>query len=393
MFRCIDRFAISREFPLPPARSFLSILVKSVAINTNFLTALFSFVLFIPFKNFQAYSSLDEVSDLEVEDRKGKQAEGAKKAKLLPKVLEHREALSREVAASPNANDRPSYASTNDGELAAFVAYAAAFPDRCLCLIDTYDTLRSGLPNFACVAMALDDLGYVPSGIRLDSGDLAYLSMECAKAFADLAKSTGREFFHELSIVVSNDINEAVLHAINKEEHAITTYGIGTNLVTCQSQPALGCVYKLVEISGKPRMKLSQEIEKVQIPCKKRPYRLYGKDEGPILDVMVSEGEPQPEVGVRMLCRHPFVARKRAAVTPHRVEPLHVLVFDSGQIVPGANRTLVEAKRAVADELRLIRPDILRYINPTPYKVSLSSQLFDFLHDLWQSEIPVPELS
>ena len=203
----------------------------------------------------------------------------------------------------------------NEGELAAFIAYAQSFPKSFLALVDTYETLKvgvvllaaclrchwsgcdcavdpaakftsnasccvvdrvppcvfafllqSGVPNFLCVALALKDCGYQPVGIRLDSGDLAYLSNESRAMMA----ATDKLFPHAnlastCRIVASNDINEAVLMSLNDQGHSIDTFGIGTNLVTCQAQPALGMVYKLVEINGKPRMKLSQEATKVRV--------------------------------------------------------------------------------------------------------------------------------
>jgi nicotinate phosphoribosyltransferase len=257
--------------------------------------------------------------------------------------------------------------------------------------IDTYDTLSSGLYNFALVACVLNDLGYQPRGVRIDSGDLAYLSMEVAWFFHLMAED--RPIFSELCIVASNDLSEEVIHAINKQDHAITHYGIGTNLVTCEAQPALGCVYKLVEIAGRPRMKLSQEINKVLIPGKKKAYRLFGKDDRPILDLMVSRDEKAPEPGHPILCRHPFDARKRAMVTPSSVQQLDVLLFEKGKVIEENNRSFDEAKDAVQTQLKLFRSDILRYTNPTPYKVSVSDALFHFLHDLWQNETPIAELS
>jgi nicotinate phosphoribosyltransferase len=114
---------------------------------------------------------------------------------FLEKVLSYRRALD--------------WGETNDGELAAFISYAISFPNVFLCLVDTYDTLASGVKNFILVALALDDLKYEPRGIRLDSGDLAYLSLECAKVFQDVSANLfKREFFAKLSIVASNDINE-----------------------------------------------------------------------------------------------------------------------------------------------------------------------------------------
>jgi nicotinate phosphoribosyltransferase len=147
---------------------------------------------------------------------------------------------------------------TNEGELRAFVEYAQCFPKGFLALVDTYDTM-GGVYNFCSVAVAMGRKGLKPVGVRLDSGDLAYLSRECRRVFNEFKASyPALEFWDGLQIVVSNDINEEVLVALGKQEHCITAYGIGTNLVTCQAQPALGCVYKLVEVEGEPRIKVRE---------------------------------------------------------------------------------------------------------------------------------------
>ena len=159
---------------------------------------------------------------------------------------------------------------TNEGELAAFISYARGFPNGFLCLVDTYDTLSCGMKNFLLVAHALYDLGYTPKGIRLDSGDLAYLSIECRKMIKTYSEKYNIPSFEKLMIVASNDINEDVLTAIEEQGHEINAYGIGTNLVTCQKQPSLGMVYKLVEINNEPRIKLSNETVKMTIPGKKQ---------------------------------------------------------------------------------------------------------------------------
>ena len=323
----------------------------------------------------QAYSSLDEVKTLTVMHKDTKES-----ILLLPLVKEQRAMLAEE--------EDMAYATTNEGELAAFTAYAAAFPDNFLCLIDTYDTLQSGLLNFIVVAAVLfEKCGYRPKGIRLDSGDLAYLSTECARVLESFP------WAWTLSIVASNDINEQVLYALNKQEHAINVYGIGTNLVTCQAQPALGCVYKLVELNGKPRIKLSDDLEKVTVPGRKRPYRLYGSDGCPILDIMLAPDEATPSKGKTILCRHPTIARKRVNVTPSKVETLVYLVFRNGSVLDGVNPSIPEARKAVTTQLNSFRSDILRLTNPTPYKVSLSEKLYQDLHDLWQNETIIPELS
>jgi nicotinate phosphoribosyltransferase len=137
---------------------------------------------------------------------------------------------------------------TNKGELAAFVSYAIAFPTNFLALVDTYDVLKSGLPNFLAVARALHECNYKALGLRLDSGDLAYLSLEVRARFHEAAKKYNIDYFKDFDIVASNDINEDTLVSLGQQGHAINTFGIGTHLVTCQKQPALGCVYKLVEV-------------------------------------------------------------------------------------------------------------------------------------------------
>lgn len=323
-----------------------------------------------------SYSSLDSVEDLVLKDVKG----GGAEVKLLPLVLKYREEMS--------------WTKTNNGELAAFVAYAVSFPNIFLCLIDTYDTLQSGLRNFILVSLVLDDLGYTPRGIRLDSGDLSYLSLECEYVFHEMVDRTQRHFFVDLDIVASNDINEAVLQSLNKQGHGITMFGIGTNLVTCQAQPALGCVYKLVEVDDQPRIKLSDDIEKVLIPGKKAAYRLFGEAGWPLLDLLVGEHEDeQPEVGKRVLCRHPFIEQKRVAVVPKRVVKLHQLVFDGANGgVQGEIASLVETRQFVKDQVNHTRADLLRYSNAGVYKVAVSHSTFRFLHTMWQTETPVKEL-
>ena len=283
------------------------------------------------------------------------------------------------------------YTSTNIGELAAFVAYAQAFPNGSLALVDTYDTLKSGVPNFLCVTLALNDLGYKALGIRLDSGDLAYLSLKSREMFAEAAKMFNVDLSH-LQIVASNDINESVLLSLDEQGHSIDSFGIGTNLVTCQSQPALGMVYKLVEINGKPAIKLSNELSKVTIPGKKNAFRLIGTEGVALCDVMVGSNEAPPQVGKRLMCRHPYIERKRAFVTPSFVMELLRPVWIGSEKRVAPTPTLGQVREFVKDQLKLIRSDHKRSLNPTEYKVSLTNDLFNFMHELWLEKCSIADL-
>lgn len=280
----------------------------------------------------------------------------------------------------------------HDGELAAFASYAVAFPQGFLALIDTYDVSRSGILNFAAVAMALNDLGYRALGVRIDSGDLAYLSNIAREAFESVSKQFSVEWFANLIIVASNDINEDTILSLNDQGHSIDVFGIGTHLVTCQRQPALGCVYKLVEINGKPKIKLSQDVEKVTMPGKKNAFRLYSNDGHALIDLLQRPDENPPEVNKRVLCRHPFQESKRAWVIPSKVEPLYTCYWSDGQ-VPVDYPSLAEIRQNVQDSLKTLRQDHKRSLNPTPYKVGVSDDLYHFIHDLWLENQPIGELS
>jgi nicotinate phosphoribosyltransferase len=278
---------------------------------------------------------------------------------------------------------------TNEGELASFIAYAQAFPRGFLALVDTYDTLKSGVPNFVCVALGLLKLGYRPIGVRLDSGDLSYLSKRSRKVLNEIAARTDANLSKCL-ILASNEINRSVLSSLNQQGHDIDTFGIGTHLVTCDDQPAMGCVYKLVESKGIPRIKLSQELSKMTIPGKKEAYRLFSEDGYSLLDLMIRVGDKPPESTKRVLCHHPFDHIKRVYVAPSKVIPLHHCVWDGKRVYPEV--PLKESRDYVLNQLRSTREDHLRDINPTPYKVSVSEELYNDVYHLWTEESPVSEL-
>eukprot|EP01104_Vermistella_antarctica_P017932 TRINITY_DN6490_c0_g1_i1.p1 TRINITY_DN6490_c0_g1~~TRINITY_DN6490_c0_g1_i1.p1 ORF type:complete len:645 (+),score=157.01 TRINITY_DN6490_c0_g1_i1:113-1936(+) len=279
---------------------------------------------------------------------------------------------------------------TNMGELIAFTAYALAYPKGFLALVDTYDTLCSGIVNFLAVAWALHKFGYKAVGIRLDSGDLAYLSREARAIFQRTAKFLDLPYFRDFTIVASNDLNEKTILSLNQQGHEIDSFGIGTHLVTCQAQPALGGVFKLVQLAGNPRIKLSEDPVKVTLPGRKSAYRLYDKEGKPIFDLLTKEGSAVPSG--KILCKHPFVESKRAYVIPSRVEPLHHCVWRKGRVTYDLP-TLDAIRTYIASQLDLMREDHLRPLNPTPYKVSVTDELYKLVHDLWLKESPIREYS
>jgi nicotinate phosphoribosyltransferase len=280
---------------------------------------------------------------------------------------------------------------TNEGELAAFTGYAICFPSAFVALVDTYNTLKSGVPNFCVVALALLELGYKPLGVRLDSGDIAYLSRETRNHFRKVAHDLSIPEFEQISISASNEISEQTLLSLDQQEHSVDTFGIGTNLVTCAGQTALGGVYKLVSINGIPRLKISQELSKVSIPACKTAYRLLDSTGVPLLDLLAEADDEPPKAGSKIMCRHPFLETKRAYVVPSQVEQLHQLVWNDGKVnIPLP--TLQQLRERVKQQITHLRADHLRFLNPTPYKVSVTQKLYEMFHSLWLEEAPIEEI-
>ncbi|MEE6514184.1 hypothetical protein FKM82_022216 [Ascaphus truei] len=221
---------------------------------------------------------------------------------------------------------------TNPGELAAFVSYAIAFPLNFLVVVDTYSVMGSGVPNFCAVTLALHQLGYQATGLRLDSGDLSKQSMEIRRIFRVCASHFEAPSFENVSIAVSNNISERSLKHLAQKENEINVVGVGTHLVTCPLQPSLGCVYKLVQVNDSPRMKLSEDPEKTTIPGSKAVYRLYDSAGHPILDLMALAEEPPPEVGKEVEFHELGNTTETKMVTPIHAELQHHIYIKDGQV-------------------------------------------------------------
>src|SRR4030042_1673575 len=198
-----------------------------------------------------------------------------------------------------------------------------------------------------------------------NEGELAYLSKATRKALNEIGDRTDPNLSKCL-IMASNEINKSVLISLKQQGHEIDTFGIGTHLVTCDDQPAMGCIYKLVEVKGIPRIKLSQELGKMTIPGRKEVYRLFGEDGYSLLDLMIKVGDRPPAPSNHVLCHHPFNHIKRVYVTPSKVIPLHHCVWDGKRV--SQEVPLTETRDYILKQLRSTREAHLRDINPTPSK-------------------------
>jgi len=252
-------------------------------------------------------------------------------------------------------------------ELAAFRAYAATFPDSTTLLVDTYDTLGSGLPNAITVAAELRRQGHELRGIRIDSGDLAYLSRE-ARSMLD------RAGFNGVRIVASNDLDEQVIESICSEGGRVDIFGVGTRLVTCAGEGggALGGVYKLVEINGQPTMKLTGDIAKTTLPGKKKVLRVTGPDGLLVQDLICLAGETPAGGDTVYDPTNPL--RRKMLPEDCRLSELRSVVMENGKRL-AATEPLETMKARCRSQLALLPAGCLRLVNPHIYKVSISQQL------------------
>lgn len=262
-------------------------------------------------------------------------------------------------------------------ELSAFRAYAECFPDSCLLLVDTYDTLSSGIPHAIAVAAELRERGHELRGIRLDSGDLAYLSREARRRF-DAAG------FPLVKIVASNEVDEQVIAAIRNDGGCVDIYGVGTRLATCAGEGggALGGVYKLVEIGGRPCLKTTSDQAKSTLPGRKRVLRATdpsGRLVMDVLDLLDDRGEP---------FRPGETAFDPANPQRSKTVPIDCELSDCRAVVMEGGRSLglAPALTAMADyctsQLQRLPEGSLRLVNPHRYKVGVSRRLLTLRDDL-----------
>ncbi len=263
-------------------------------------------------------------------------------------------------------------------ELEAFRAYARSFPDNCLLLVDTYDTLKSGVPNAIQVFRELREAGHEGKGIRLDSGDLAYLSKRARKMLDDAG-------FPDAIICASGDLDEYSIASLKAQGAKIDSWGVGTKLITSADLPALGGVYKLAAVfeDGKeiPKIKLSDTTEKITNPGMKEVYRIYDKATGKaVADYIVRAGEEIDENAPLELF-HPVERWKRMTVENFTARNLRTPLVLGGERTREACPLSAYSERFKAEKARFWE-EYMRRDLPHIYKVDLSPALCKLKADM-----------
>jgi nicotinate phosphoribosyltransferase len=250
-----------------------------------------------------------------------------------------------------------------ENELTAFRAFAEGRPEHCVLLVDTYDTLKSGLPNAIIVAKEMEKRGQRLEAVRLDSGDLAYLAKHARKMLDD----AGLDY---VKIAASNQLDEYVIRSLIEQEAPIDIFGVGTNVVTGQPDAALDGVYKLSYSNGKPRIKLSESLAKTTLPHKKQVFRILD-DEGNFWggDAIALHNETEFD-----MMHHPTEPNKTTSLKGLRIEALLNKVMEHGRIISPAP-SLPEISSFSQDRLTRLPKEYRRFENPHIYKVGITTRL------------------
>ncbi len=273
-----------------------------------------------------------------------------------------------------------SYVQSYDSEFEAFAAYAKDYPDNTILLVDTYNTLHSGIPNAIRVHKEiLAPNGHALKGIRIDSGDLAYLSLE-ARRLLDEAGLT------ETNITASNSLDEYLIKDLNSQGAAIDAFGVGERLITAKSDPVFGGVYKIVtlERNGEniAKIKISENVAKTTTPGFKQVYRLYDKAGMSIADLITLRDEVI-DTNKPYLLFHPEYTWKHKRIKHFTAKPLLQPVLVDGQRVRDID-TLETCRTRAANDLKTLWKEVKRLKNPHIYYVDLSKPLWNLKQSLIQ---------
>ena len=260
-------------------------------------------------------------------------------------------------------------------EYSAFKKYAEIYPDNCVLLVDTYNVLKSGVP---AAIRVFKEMKPRKMGIRIDSGDITYLTRKARKMLDDAG-------LQDCKITISNSLDEYIIRDVLLEGACIDSFGVGERLITAKSEPVFGGVYKLaaLETDGVmvPKIKISENVEKITNPGFKKLYRLYDKDTDKALgDVITLADETIPEVdGYEIF--DPNAVWKRKTLKNYYVRDLRVQIFDKGRCVY-ESPDIEDIKAYAAEQVDTLWDETLRFENPQTYYVDLSQKLWDMKHQL-----------
>ena len=261
-----------------------------------------------------------------------------------------------------------------DSEYEAFVKFCELYPDNATLLVDTYDTLNSGIPN---AIKAFKATGINKCAIRLDSGDFSFLTKKARKMLDDAG-------LPNCKIIVSNALDENLIKDLLDQGAVIDGFGVGDNLITSHSDPVLNGVYKLVasEEDGKivPRIKISENVEKITTPHFKKIYRIYGKDGMAVADLICVHDETIDTTKPLELF-DPAATWKRKTMKEYTAKELMVKIIEDGKLVYDLP-SLQEIRKHCSDELNTLWEEVKRFANPHQYYVDLSQKLWDIKNDL-----------
>ncbi len=266
-------------------------------------------------------------------------------------------------------------------ELSAFRSYAEMFPTSCLLLVDTYDTLRSGVPNAITVFNELRAKGYEPKGIRLDSGDLAYLSREARRMLDEAG-------FPNAIICASGDLDENLIRDLKSQGACIDTWGVGTKLITSEDCPSLGGVYKMSAetVGGRviPKMKVSENPMKITNPGIKRLYRLYDNATGKAVADLIALEHEIYDTSRPLTIYDPVNTWKSMTLADYSMKELQVPIFKDGVCVY-QSPSLSEIQQHCREDLDTFWDQYKRLLNPHVYKVDLSDSLWMLKNSMLQN--------
>lgn len=260
-----------------------------------------------------------------------------------------------------------------DSELEAFRAFARVYPDNCLLLVDTYDTLKEGIPN--AIKVFDEEVlprGFRPKGIRIDSGDITYISNKARKMLDDAG-------YPDAQIMASNSLDEYTIRTILHQGAKLDSFGVGERLITSKSSPVFGGVYKLVATVSKdgkiiPKIKISENVAKITTPGFKELYRFYENETGKAMaDVIALRDEEIPEDNYEIF--HPVYTWKRKTLTDYTAKKVLVQIYDKGKLVYKLP-SLEEIKEKAERELDTLWEETKRLDNPNEYIVDLSEKLW-----------------